>query len=70
MEKRRLQISGMSCEHCVARVAKIISSFKGVSDIKVDLKKKEATFDYEAATANLQDIIKAIGEAGYQATEI
>jgi copper ion binding protein len=68
MEKK-LKVSGMTCQHCVARVAKIISGFSGISDVKVDLEKKEARFDYDPGKADVQEIVKAIVDFGYQASE-
>jgi copper chaperone CopZ len=50
-------------------VAKIISGFSGVSDVKVDLEKKEARFDCEPGKTNVQEIVKAIVDFGYQASE-
>lgn len=69
MDRKRLQVSGMSCQHCVNRVTKIIGGFDGVSNVNVTLEKKEANFDYDPAKANVQSIIKAIVDAGYQASE-
>jgi len=51
-------------------VAKIIGGFSGVSNVNVDLAKKEACFDYDPGKMNVQDVIKAIVDAGYQASEL
>ena len=34
---KKLQIKGMSCEHCVARVKKMLESLDGVSSAEVSL---------------------------------
>jgi copper ion binding protein len=70
MDKKRLQVVGMSCQHCVSRVTKIIGGFDGVSNVNVVLEKKEANFDCDPGKAHVQSIIKAIIDAGYQASEL
>jgi len=37
--KKVIKVSGMTCEHCKARVEKALSSVDGVKSAKVDLKK-------------------------------
>lgn len=39
--KKLIEIEGMSCEHCVAKVTKALNAIEGV-EAKVDLKKKSA----------------------------
>jgi len=68
MEKT-LEIKGMTCEHCVKRVNKIISGFNGVSNISVDLQKMEASFEYNPNQTNIEGIIKEINDFGYKASE-
>jgi len=68
MEKK-LKVSGMTCQHCVNWVTKIVSAFSGVSNVNVDLEKKEARFDYDPGKTDVQEIIKAIVDFGYQAIE-
>ncbi|MCF8144728.1 MAG: copper ion binding protein [Deltaproteobacteria bacterium] len=60
-----VKIKGMSCNHCVMAVQKALSGVEGVTNIKVDLEKGEATFD-EAAPVDTNTIKEAIQKAGYQ----
>lgn len=39
--KKIIEIEGMNCAHCVAKVTKALNAIEGV-DAKVDLKKKSA----------------------------
>ena len=64
-----LEVNGMSCMHCVNKVTKIISGFKGAKDVKVDLGKKEAKFSFDETTADLDNIIGAIKKAGFEASK-
>ncbi len=43
METRIMQIDGMTCDHCKARVEKTLRAIDGVKDAAVDLEKKAAT---------------------------
>ncbi len=47
--KKVLEVKGMTCGSCVKRVNKIISGFKGVSDVTVDLQRMEAAFECDVA---------------------
>ena len=67
--KKTLEIRGMTCEHCVRRVNKIISEFDGVSDVFVDLQKMEVTFECNQNHTDIENIVKAINEFGYTALE-
>lgn len=67
--KKTLEIKGMTCEHCVKRVNKIISGFDGVSDVSVDLQKMEATFECNPNNTDTGSIAKAINDFGYTALE-
>jgi len=40
-----IKIAGMSCQHCVMAVTKVLSGIDGVSNVKVNLEKGEASFD-------------------------
>lgn len=65
--KKTIQISGMKCEHCVARVEKALSALSQLKQIKVNLAKNQAIVQGDATDDVL---IKVIQEAGYQVTSI
>ena len=60
-----LKVKGMSCQHCVMSVTKVLSQLEGIKNVRVDLAKGEVQFDNTKAIASNQ-IEKAIEEAGYQ----
>lgn len=60
-----ITISGMSCQHCVASVAKALSEIKGVTDVSVDLEKKEASYA-ESTPVNIGEIKEAIAKIGFE----
>ncbi len=62
----KIQVSGMSCSHCVQSVTKALATVPGVTDIAVSLERNEAIFQ---APANLdwERVRAAIEAAGFQA---
>ncbi|MCX5901458.1 MAG: heavy-metal-associated domain-containing protein [Proteobacteria bacterium] len=68
MEKR-LSVEGMTCQHCVKRVTKIIEKATGVSGVQVSLENKEASFTCDPAVSNVAEIVKAINDFGFTAAE-
>ena len=67
--QKKLSVDGMTCEHCVKRVKKIIEKFDGVSDVTVSLSAKEAAFACDPDQTDLAGIVKAINDFGYTAVE-
>lgn len=65
MEK--LQIKGMSCQHCVASVKKALENVSGLSQVQVNLEAGEATFVNSGADRG--KIREAISKIGFQPGE-
>jgi copper chaperone len=66
MAKATLKINGMTCEHCVKTVTEALSATDGVSDVKVNLKKGEATLRFDESALTIEGLGKVITEAGYE----
>ncbi len=66
--KKIIDINGMSCEHCQARVEKALNAIDGV-EAKVELKKNRAIVNLkkEIDDKTLND---AVMEAGYEVVAI
>ncbi len=60
-----IKINGMSCDHCVRAVEYALNEIAGVSNVKIDLEKGEASFNQDQVL-EAQVIIEAVGKAGYQ----
>ncbi len=60
-----INISGMSCNHCVMAVTKALDEVDGIIDIKVDLAKGKATFD-EVTPVDMDTVKEKVKEAGYE----
>lgn len=61
-----LEITGMTCDHCVKSVTNALKDVPGVSDAVVSLEDKQATVT--ADTVDVQALIAAVEEEGYTAT--
>jgi copper chaperone len=66
MTKTTLKIQGMTCNHCVMRVAKALKAVPGVQDAQVDLQKGEASVTFDEAKATQEKMSIAVVEAGYK----
>ena len=61
---KTIKIKGMSCNHCVMAVTKALKEIDGISNVKVDLQKAEATFD-EVKPVDMKIVKERIRKAGY-----
>ncbi|TGE36414.1 heavy metal translocating P-type ATPase [Desulfosporosinus fructosivorans] len=69
LEEKVIQVYGMSCEHCVNHVTKILEKFPSVEHVQVSLAESKASFDWDPLQVNMADIRKEIEEAGYSLEE-
>ena len=65
-EKISLPVEGMTCASCVARVEKSIKKIDGVEDVVVNLASEKATLSIDKSKVNIEEIKKAVEEAGYK----
>lgn len=65
MENVLLNVSGMSCGHCVSAIEGSVGKLNGVNQVKVHLDsgKVDVAFDQEKVT--LEEIKEAIDDQGY-----
>lgn len=66
--KKTINIEGMHCSHCQARVEQALNSLAGVT-AQVNLKKGQATVRLTQPVDDAE-LIKAVAEAGYTVTAI
>ncbi len=68
MEKIKLKISGMSCQHCVKTVTEALTTLEGVQRVKVNLRKGEAVVRFDEQSVNPVNLRDAITQAGFEAS--
>lgn len=65
MEAFTLNITGMSCGHCVGQITKVLTRLDGVQVHSVTV--GEAIVNYDPRKIVPTEIIQAVNEAGYEA---
>ena len=66
MEKK-LNVEGMSCQHCVAHVTQALEAVEGVSRVEVSLEDASAIVELDGAVSD-EALIAAVKNAGYEAS--
>jgi len=64
-----LKVEGMSCGHCKMTVEKVLIATPGVRDAVVDLNAKTVKVTYVDDKTNLENMEKAIVDAGYEVSK-
>ena len=67
--KKIVRVDGMNCSHCQAKVEGALSSLEGVSEAKVNLKKKIAIVTLEKEV-NDDILLKAVNDAGFTGVSV
>jgi len=67
MANIKLRVSGMTCEHCQAKVARALKETAGVYSAVVDLRAGEAEVDFEDDAVTTTQLLAAVEKAGYGA---
>lgn len=65
MESVTIKIEGMSCGGCTSSVDKVLNEIDGVSQVEVTLEPGQASVQYDAARTNIDALIAAIEDAGF-----
>ncbi|HZG88457.1 heavy-metal-associated domain-containing protein [Paenibacillus sp.] len=66
MKEVTIQIEGMSCKSCAAKIEKAIASVKGVAGA-VDFAGKSAKVEFVSSESSVHDVIESIQRLGYRA---
>lgn len=66
MKKDVLEISGITCQACVAKIERKVSRMEGVEQANVNLSTGIGSFSYDADKVKLEEIIATIEKLGYE----
>ena len=69
MKTITLNVTGMTCNHCVMHVANALKELDGVADAKVSLADKKAEVSFDETKVDKAKMAEAVKEAGYTVTE-
>ena len=64
-EKINLQVSGMTCQHCVSSVKDSVMALQGVNQVDVSLENGSVDIAYDNPNLNASQIAAAIEDQGY-----
>ena len=67
MANVKLRVTGMTCGHCQAKVERALKGVSGVYSAVVDLPDGEAEVDFDDDSVTIDQLVAAIGRAGYGA---
>lgn len=65
MKKVKIEVGGMTCEHCVARVDKFVKSVNGVKEVNTNLK-ENMSYIVASDDFDIENVKNAIEQAGYK----
>jgi copper chaperone len=65
MEDVSLNVSGMSCGHCVNAVEGNVGKLAGVESVKVNLSTGKVNVTFDTAKVSLEKIKETIDDQGY-----
>lgn len=66
MEKVTLQVSGMSCGHCVNAIEGSVGKMSGVQSVNVSLANGTVEVEFEPSVVTLEAIKEEIDDQGYE----
>lgn len=69
IDKRTLNIEGMTCASCSQTVEKAIQKLEGVDEAKVNLATEKMMVEFDPEQLTLPEIIQAVSDVGYEAHE-
>jgi Cu+-exporting ATPase len=70
MKKTTLNIEGMTCAACAARIEKVTNKLDGVKNASVNFASEKLNISYDESTVSLDNVKKAVEKAGYKALDI
>ena len=65
-QQNELKVEGVYCPHCVLSIENAVAVLEGVKNVKVDVKKKRITVEFNSDLISLDQIKKVIWEQGYE----
>ncbi len=61
-----VKVIGMTCSGCANSVANALNNVLGVQRATVDLREEQATIVYDSTLVKIEDLKRAIEDAGYE----
>jgi len=68
-ETAKINVLGMSCNHCSSRVEKTVIGLDGVISANVSLEEKSLLVKFNPEKLSIDNIVDAVNKLGYQASK-
>lgn len=65
MSTTTLDVPTISCGHCKSSIEGAVGDLTGVTKVEVGIESKQVEVDFDEATVDLDTIVRAIEEQGY-----
>ncbi|MET3574480.1 copper chaperone CopZ [Bhargavaea ullalensis] len=65
MEQVKLNVQGMSCNHCVNAVESSVGGLGGVDSVNVSLADNQVNVSFDPAAVSVDQIVDTIEDQGY-----
>lgn len=70
MQTERFSVTGIACGGCVKFVSRSLLAIRGVNQVEVSLASGSATVTYDRQLASIDDLLRAVEQAGYGVNDI
>ena len=67
IKELKIEISGMSCASCSARIEKVVGGMRGVAKVEVNLAAETGAIHYEEGKTSEEEIVNTIAGLGFEA---
>jgi len=65
----KLEIKGMTCDHCEASIQKGVKELPGIDSISANYEDSTAYVRFDSTKTNIKQIAEAIAKRGYSVTQ-
>lgn len=69
LKKTEIRTPSIMCNMCVSTITNALNKIQGVTNVEVNLKTKTTTVEYSNDLTDLNSLVFAITEAGYDAND-
>ena len=66
MTEKVLSVPEVHCDHCVSSIEGAVGTLTGIEEVNVNLESKDVTVKFDEGQANVDQIVAAIREQGYE----
>jgi copper chaperone len=65
MEKAKIDVRGMSCDHCVKAITAAVTALPGIGSVDVNLSAGTVAVEYDSDQTSIETIKREIEDQGF-----